>query len=66
MIEILIHVLVLFAVLAVLFWIVKLGVEHFGAPPVLVQIVGLVFVLIFLLGALRAFGIVAGGPWRLP
>ena len=65
MIESLISLLVLFLVLAVIFWIAKLAVVHFGAPAVVLQVVGLILALIFVLALLRSIGVVTGGAWRL-
>lgn len=60
MIEALIGLLLALLVLFILFYIVKLGAEHFGAPPLVVQILGLIFLLIFLLYVFRAF---SAGKW---
>jgi hypothetical protein len=65
MIEALISLLVLFIVLAVVFWIAKLIVEYFGMPAVILQVLGLILALVMLLAVLRAVGVVAGGAWRL-
>jgi hypothetical protein len=64
MIGVLINLLVVLLVLAVIYYIVKLAAGQFGIPPVVVQIIGLILGLIFLLFALQAFGIAAGPTWR--
>ena len=56
MIEILIQLLILFLVLAVIWYVVKLVAAHFGAPGIIIQVVGLVLFLIWLLYAVRALG----------
>lgn len=61
MIASVIQLLVLLIVLAVVYYIVKLGAGHFGVPAVIVQMVGLILGLIFLLAALSAFGIMPAG-----
>jgi hypothetical protein len=53
MIEALIYLLILFVVLAVIWYVVKLVAGHFGAPAILVQVVGLILFLIWLLYAIR-------------
>jgi hypothetical protein len=65
MIGALIYLLVVLIVLVVIFYIVKLAAAHFGIPGPIVQIIGLILGLIFLLYALNAFGLV-GSPssWR--
>ena len=61
MIQVLIQLLVVLLVLCVVFWIVKLAAGQFGAPPIVVQIVGLILLLIFILYLVNAFGIAGGG-----
>ena len=56
MIEALMGLLITFSVLAVFFWIAKLAAKHFEIPYVFVQIVGVIFALIFLLALLSALG----------
>ncbi|HJY46687.1 MAG TPA: hypothetical protein VJ301_18885 [Propionibacteriaceae bacterium] len=56
MLEALIQLLILLVVLAVIFYIAKLAATHFGVPPIIVQLIGLILGLVFLLAALRAFG----------
>ena len=53
MIETLIYLLILFLVLAVVWYVVKLVAGHFGAPAIIVQVAGLVLFLIWLLYAVR-------------
>lgn len=65
MIETLIGLLVLFLILAVVYWIAQLAAQHFGAPAFVLQVFGLILALVFLLALLRAVGVVAGGPLRL-
>jgi uncharacterized membrane protein len=55
-IEILIQLLILFVVLAVIWWVIRLVAAHFGAPAIIVQVAGLILFLIWLLYAVRAFG----------
>jgi hypothetical protein len=64
MIGTLVSLLVLFIVLAVIYYIVSLGAGHFGVPGTIVQIVGLILGLIFLLAALSAFGVAPAGFGR--
>jgi hypothetical protein len=63
--SLLIQVLIVLLVLAVVYYIAKLACTHFGAPPVILQILGLILLLIFLAVLLN---LVAGvGPrWRWP
>jgi hypothetical protein len=61
MIQVLIQLLVVLLVLCVVFWIVKLAAGQFGAPPIVVQIVGLILLLIFILYLVQAFGIAGSG-----
>lgn len=65
MIATLIQLLVLFILLAAIYYIVKIGAGHFGVPGPIIQIVGLILGLVFLLAALSAFGIVPYGLGRL-
>ena len=60
MISVLIQLLVVLIVLVVVFYIVKLAAGSFGIPPPIVQIIGLILGLIFLLYALSAFGVAPG------
>lgn len=62
MISMLITVLVALLVLVIVFWIVKIAGEQFGAPPVVIQIIGLILLLIFLLFLFNQFG---GGHMKL-
>lgn len=65
MIGMLINLLVLFVVLAVVYYIVRLGAEHFGAPPVILQVTGLILGLILFLWVLQEFRVITG--WmRIP
>ncbi len=73
MIAVLIQLLVLFIVLAVIYYIVSVGAGYFGVPAAIIQIIGLILGLIFLLAALSAFGVmpygwggVHGGRWGCP
>ena len=61
MIQVLIQLLVVLLVLCVVFWIVKLAASQFGAPPLVVQICGIILLLVFLLYVIQAFGIAGGG-----
>jgi hypothetical protein len=56
MISALITILVALLVLVIVFWIVKIAGEQFGAPAVIIQIVGLILLLIFLLFLFNQFG----------
>jgi len=62
MISALISILVVLLVLVIVFWIVKMAGAQFGAPPVVIQIIGLILLLIFLLYLFNQFG---GGHLRL-
>jgi heme O synthase-like polyprenyltransferase len=65
MIGTLISLLVVLLVLVVIFYIVKIAAGNFGIPGPIVQIVGLILGLVFLLYALQAFGVAPGlGHWR--
>lgn len=64
MIGVLINLLIVLLVLVVIYYIVKLAAGQFGIPPVILQIVGLILGLVFLLVALQAFGLAAGPSWR--
>jgi len=57
MIEGLIQLLVLVLVLAVLFYVARLVVAQFGGPPILLQIVGIIFALIVVLALLQLAGV---------
>jgi uncharacterized membrane protein len=56
MIEILIQLLILFVILAVIWYVIRLVAGHFGAPAIFVQVAGIILFLIWLLAAVRAFG----------
>ena len=60
----LISVLIMLLVLVVFFYIIKLAAGYFGIPEPIVQIIGLIMGLIFLLYCLQAFGVVSGTGWR--
>jgi hypothetical protein len=45
----LVHVLVALVVLVIIFYIVKLAATHFGLPPVVVQLCGLILGLVLLI-----------------
>jgi hypothetical protein len=64
MISLLIQLLVILLVLVIVYYIANLACTHFGAPPVILQIIGLILLLVFLLAILN---VTAGiGPrWRL-
>lgn len=62
MLTALISLLVCLVVLIVVFYIVRLAAGHFGLPPVVVQIIGLILALVFLLYALRLFGLMGHLP----
>jgi hypothetical protein len=53
-----IGLLVLLLVLVVVFWIVKRAGEYFGAPPIVVELAGIILALVFILACLRAVGVV--------
>jgi hypothetical protein len=54
----LINALILLAVLVVVLYVVKYGIELLEGPPVLVRIVGLILVLVWLLYVLRGLGVI--------
>jgi hypothetical protein len=62
MVTVLINLLVVLLILSVVFYIVRLAAGQFGAPAFVVQIVGLILGLVFLLYLLRALGVVAAWP----
>jgi hypothetical protein len=64
MISLLIQLLIILLVLVIVYYIANLACTHFGAPPVILQIIGLILLLVFLLAILN---VTAGvGPrWRL-
>lgn len=64
MISTLISVLVVLLVLFIIWYVVKLAGDQFGVPPVIIQIVGLILALIFLLFILNAVGVAVPGVWR--
>jgi hypothetical protein len=50
--------------LVIVYYIASLACTHFGAPPVILQIIGLILLLVFLLAVLNvAAGV--GPRWRL-
>jgi hypothetical protein len=57
MIQTLIYLLVVLLVLFVVWYIVRLAAGYFQLPEPIVQIVGLILALVFLLYVLNAFGI---------
>jgi hypothetical protein len=62
-ITVLIQLLLVLLVLAIVYYIAKLACTHFGAPPVILQIIGLILLLVFLVAILNmAAGI--GPRWR--
>jgi hypothetical protein len=64
MISLLIQLLVILLVLVIVYYIASLACSHFGAPPVILQIIGLILLLVFLLAVLNvATGV--GPRWRL-
>jgi hypothetical protein len=63
MISGLIGLLLLLLVLLVVWYIIKLAADYFGAPPVFLQILGLIFLLILVLSALQGLGAVPHWPW---
>ena len=65
MIGFLIQFLILLLVLLIVFWIVKLVAAQFGAPPIVVQICGLILLLILILALLNMAGALPGARWRL-
>jgi hypothetical protein len=64
MIGVLIQLLVVLLVLVVIFYIVKIAAGNFGIPAPIVQIIGLILGLIFLLYALSAFGFTQPSAWH--
>jgi hypothetical protein len=56
MIEAVISLLVLFLVLACIWWVIRLVASHFGAPYIFIQVAGIILFLIWLLYAVRALG----------
>jgi hypothetical protein len=58
MIATLISLLVVLLILCVIWYIIKIAASQFGAPPFVVQILGLIIGLIFLLYCIKALGIV--------
>jgi hypothetical protein len=63
MIALLIQALILLLILAIVFWIIRLAAVHFGAPAIVINIVGLILLLIFLLYFLNAMGLTSGS-WK--
>lgn len=64
MLEGLLQLLLVLIILVVAWYIIQLGATHFGAPAILVQILGLIFLLIFLIYALQIVVPHARWPWR--
>ena len=62
MIPALINILILLIVFAVLWYAVRLLATHFGLPPTIVQVIGVLLALILLLIVLREFAPALG--WR--
>ena len=62
MISALIGLLVVLLVLFIVWYILRLAASHFGLPDVVIQIIGLILALIFLLYVMNALGVVI----RLP
>jgi hypothetical protein len=63
-ITLLIQLLIVLLVLVIVYYIASLACTHFGAPPVILQIIGLILLLVFLLAVLNvAAGV--GPRWRL-
>jgi hypothetical protein len=58
MITTLIGLLVVLLVLFIVWYIVRIAAGHFGLPEPIVQIIGLILALVFLLYVLNAFGVV--------
>ena len=56
MIGLLIQLLIVLLVLVIIFWVVKIAAGSFGIPPPIVQIIGLILGLIFLLYVVSALG----------
>jgi hypothetical protein len=65
MVEGLISVLVLLLVLVIVWYIVKIAVAQFGAPPAVLQIVGLILLLIFVVAMLSMLGFGHWPRWRV-
>jgi hypothetical protein len=57
MIEGLLQILVLVLILVVLFYVARLIVAQFGGPPILLQIMGVIFALIVVLALLQLVGV---------
>ena len=57
MIPALIHVLVVLLILFVVWYVVRIAAAQFGLPTAVVQIVGLILALIFLLYVLQIMGV---------
>jgi hypothetical protein len=64
MISALIGLLVVLLVLFIVWYIFRLAATHFGLPEVMIQVVGLILALIFLLYLIQALGVVVRVPWR--
>jgi hypothetical protein len=64
MIGALIHLLIVLIVVLVICYVVKLLATQLGLPPTVVQLVGIVLGLLFLLYVLQLFGV--GDRWRWP
>jgi hypothetical protein len=64
MIGILISLLITLLILGIIYWIAQMACSHFGAPPFVTQVIGLILLLIFLLYLLNAFGL-AGPRWPM-
>jgi hypothetical protein len=60
MIPALIQFLIAVLVVVIVFYIIKLVATHFGAPPLVVQLVGLILALILILLLLQAVGGIPG------
>jgi hypothetical protein len=64
MISLLIQLLVILLVLVIVYYIASLACAYLGAPPPILQIIGLILLLVFLLAVLNlAAGV--GPRWRL-
>lgn len=61
----LIYALIVLLVLAAIYWVANLGVTAFGLPAIVLQIIGAILGLVFLLFLLRLVlhGPVKGWPW---
>lgn len=62
MIPTLIGILVALLILIVVWYIVRIAATQFGLPEAVVQIVGLILALIFLLYVLQAMGVAVRWP----